>query len=94
MLLTWLFRPVFNDRSHDFGCTVATVVPQERMNAASVVAVPARVRFVRVADLNTSIMLQQRINVCFGEATSQPAGSTRAVILGRSRDFAKYAFCA
>lgn len=57
MLLTWLFWPVFNDRSHDFGCTAATVVPQERMNAASVVAVPARVRFVRAADLRHSEML-------------------------------------
>jgi hypothetical protein len=48
----------------------------------------------RTADLNTSIMLQQRINVCFGEAALQRAGPTRAVILGRSCDFAKVAICA
>jgi hypothetical protein len=40
-------------------------------------------RKVRTADLNTSIMLQQRINVCFGEAALQRAGPTRTVILGR-----------
>jgi hypothetical protein len=64
------------------------------MQEADIGASAANSHFVRVADLNTSIMLQQRINVCFGEAASQRAGPTRAVILGRSRDFAKYAFCA
>jgi hypothetical protein len=49
---------------------------------------------VRFADLNTSIMLQQRINVCFGEAALQRAGPTRTVVLGRSYDFAKYTNCA
>jgi hypothetical protein len=44
-----------------------------------------------LADPNTSIMLQQRINVCFGEAAPQRAGPTRTVILGRSRDFATVA---
>ena len=39
-------------------------------------------------------MLRQRVNVCFGEAAPQRVGPTRAVILGRSRDFAKAAFCA
>ena len=40
------------------------------------------------------IMLQQRITVCFGKAARQHAGPTRAIILGRSCDFAKYTFCA
>lgn len=65
-----------------------------RRFSASAIAAAAKVCFVRVTDLNTLIMLQQRINVWFGKAASQRAGATRAVILGRSCDFAKYAFCA
>jgi hypothetical protein len=39
-------------------------------------------------------MLQQRINVCFEEAALQRTRPTQTVVLGRSRDFAKYTFCA
>jgi hypothetical protein len=53
-----------------------------------------KVGFVRIADLNISIMLRQRINVCFGEAAPQHAGPMLTVVLGRSCDFAKYTICA
>lgn len=45
-------------------------------------------RFVRLAGLNTSLMLRQRINVCCGETGPQRTRPTRTVVFGRSCDFA------
>jgi hypothetical protein len=50
---------------------------------AAIGAVAANGGFVRLGDLTTSIMLQQRINVCFGEAALQRTRPTRTVVLGR-----------
>ena len=61
---------------------------------AAISAAAAKWCFVRLGDLTTSIKLQQRINVCFGEAALQRARPTRTVVLGGSRDFAKYTICA
>ena len=54
-----------------------------RVGKAVIWAGAANGNKVRLGDLTTSIMLQQRINVCFGEAALQRTRPTRTVVLGR-----------
>jgi hypothetical protein len=49
---------------------------------------------VRIADLERVKMLRNCSNVCFGEAAARRRKVPSMSAMGRSRNFAKVAFCA